>query len=348
MQADVQVAIDRMLASSVKFFGIHEEYRDTLNFAHLLRDVRHSLSFAPPKYIDVDVGEATTVKCLSNGLWLCYHDQLPYAVLLARFREYSPEPLLRVEIAVKAGPAGESFAERCFAELEAAVRAARSYRGKILSFDSEDDYRGTSTGIMVHRLPAVQREQVILSEQTLKLLDRNVMQFVGSREALRQLEAERWVVYYQNRGAFVAAVTASDIRNLYGVRRILEMGSVAAVAHHVDEPTLREARALDAEMRRAPELSAIVSAHNRFHELLYGSIGNPRLVEAIAAHRVTVRRLADPRPRVAAIVKMTRPLHRALLKAFAERDVRAAQRATDAELAELQAIMLAGVAEASA
>lgn len=168
------------------------------------------------------------------------------------------------------------------------------------------------------------------------------------REALRQLEAERWVVYYQNRGAFVAAVTASDIRNLYGVRRILEMGSVAAVAHHVDEPTLREARALDAEMRRAPELSAIVSAHNRFHELLYGSIGNPRLVEAIAAHRVTVRRLPDPRPRVAAIVKMTRPLHRALLKAFAERDVRAAQRATDAELAELQAIMLAGVAEASA
>lgn len=166
------------------------------------------------------------------------------------------------------------------------------------------------------------------------------------REALRQLEAERWVVYYQNRGAFVAAVTAADIRNLYGVRRILEMASVAAVVHNVDGQTLRDARLLDAQMRRTEELSAIVSAHNRFHELLYGTIGNPRLVEAIAAHRVTVRRLPNPQPRIAAIVKMTRPLHRALLKACAERDVKAAQRATDAELAELQAIVLAGAIEA--
>ena len=163
------------------------------------------------------------------------------------------------------------------------------------------------------------------------------------REALRQLEAERWVVYYQNRGAFVAAVTATDVRNLYGVRRILEMGSVAAMIHNIDEETLREARSFDVQMHRAKELGAIVSAHNRFHELLYESVGNPRLVEAIAAHRVTVRRLPNPQPRLAAIVKMTRPLHRALLKACVERDVKAAQRATEAELAELQAIMLAGL-----
>jgi DNA-binding GntR family transcriptional regulator len=168
------------------------------------------------------------------------------------------------------------------------------------------------------------------------------------REALRQLEAERWVVYYQNRGAFVAAVTAADVRNLYGVRRILEMGSVAALVHNVDEPTLHEARSLDAEMRRAKELGAIVAAHNRFHELLYGSTRNPRLVEAIAGHRVTVRRLPDPQPRIAAIVKMTRAHHRALLRACAARDVKAAQRATDAELAELQEIMLAGLPEAGA
>ncbi len=95
--------------------------------------------------------------------------------------------MLRVELAVPAGHAGEAFAERCFAELEEAVRAARSYRGKILSFDADANYRGRSTGIMVHRLPLIDREQVILREQTLGLLDRNVLQFVGSREALRRL-----------------------------------------------------------------------------------------------------------------------------------------------------------------
>ena len=187
MQADVQVAIDRLLSSPIGFFGIHEEYRNDLDFAKLLREGRQAQALAPPQYLDVDVGEPAPVKCLKNGLWLCLHGALPYVVVLGRFREHSPDPLLRIEIAVPAGEAGESFAERCFAELETAVREARSYRGKVLSFDAADDYRGRSAGIMVHRLPAVHREQVILSEQTLKLLDRNVLRFVESREALRQL-----------------------------------------------------------------------------------------------------------------------------------------------------------------
>jgi ATP-dependent Clp protease adapter protein ClpS len=187
MQADVQVAIDRLFSSPLGFFGIHVEYREELGFAQLLRDGRRAQALAPPQYLDVDVGEATPVKCLRNGLWLCRHAGLRYAAVLSRFREYSPEPVLRIEIAVPAGSVGEIFAERCFSELEAAVRAARSYRGKILSFDGDADYGGRSTGIMVHRLPAVDREQVILPEQTLKLLDRNVLKFVGSRDALRRL-----------------------------------------------------------------------------------------------------------------------------------------------------------------
>ena len=40
---------------------------------------------------------------------------------------------------------------------------------------------------MVHRLPPVAREEVILPEQTLRLLDRNVLKFVESRDALRRL-----------------------------------------------------------------------------------------------------------------------------------------------------------------
>jgi ATP-dependent Clp protease adapter protein ClpS len=187
MQADVQVAIDKLLSSPIGFYGIHQEYRDHLAFAQLLREGRSAQALAPPQYLDVDVGEAAPVRCLKNGLWLCLHGEMPYAFVLARFREYSSEPLLGVEIAVPAGDVGETFAERCFTQLEAAVREARSYRGKVLSFDDDDDYRGQSTGLMVHRLPPVHREEVILSEPTLRLLDRNVLRFVESREALRGL-----------------------------------------------------------------------------------------------------------------------------------------------------------------
>jgi ATP-dependent 26S proteasome regulatory subunit len=77
--------------------------------------------------------------------------------------------------------------QRCFVELEKAVHTAPSYRGKILSLDGGADYRGRSRGVTVHRLPAVDREEVILPERTLKLLDRNVLDFVGNRAALRRL-----------------------------------------------------------------------------------------------------------------------------------------------------------------
>jgi ATP-dependent Clp protease adapter protein ClpS len=188
MRADVQVAIDRLFASPIRFFGIHEPYRyETVNIATLTRDGRNAVAVAPAQYQDVDVGESDPVKCLINGLWLCRTDGLRYAVALSSHREYRTEPGTRIEIAVPAGADGAEFVQRCFSELESAVDAARSYRGKILSLDGDDDYRGRSKGVMVHKLPPVERENVILPEATLKLLDRNVVSFVESRPQLRRL-----------------------------------------------------------------------------------------------------------------------------------------------------------------
>ncbi len=88
------------------------------------------------------------VKCLYNGLWLCRTEELRYAVLLCFHREYDHEATNRIEIAVPAG---------------------------------------ASCAAMVHRLPPVDRADVILPERTLRLLDRNVLSFVGNRESLRRL-----------------------------------------------------------------------------------------------------------------------------------------------------------------
>jgi ATP-dependent Clp protease adapter protein ClpS len=189
MQADVQVAVDRLFSTSpIRFFGIHEEHRyETLTIARLTRDGRNAQAIAPAEYHDVDVGESLPVKCLNNGLWLCQTDGLRYAVVLSSHREYGYESGTRIEIAVPVGADSAEFVQRCFSELESAVNAARSYRGKILSLDRDTDYRGRSRGIMVHKLPQVQREDVILPEATLRLLDRNVLSFVGNRPQLRRL-----------------------------------------------------------------------------------------------------------------------------------------------------------------
>lgn len=190
MRADVQAGVDRLFSGSpLRFFGIYEEHRyETLNFAALTRDGRNAHAIAPAQYHDVDVGESAPVKCLDNGLWLCRTDgDLRYAVVLSSHREYSREPGTRIEIAVPVGAEGAEFVQRCFTELERAVNDARCYRGKVLSLDVERGYSGRTTGIMVHKVPLVRRDDVILPEATLKLLDRNVLDFVGNRPQLREL-----------------------------------------------------------------------------------------------------------------------------------------------------------------
>jgi hypothetical protein len=189
MRADVQAAVDELFsAAPVRFFGIRETDRyETLTIAALSLNARHPQAIAPAQYFDVDIGEAEPVRCLHNGLWLCLADELRYAVLLSTHREHYGEAAVRVEIEVPAGARGAEFVKDAFDEIERAVGAARAYRGKVLSFEHDDNYRGRSRGLMVHKLPPVRSEEVILPEPTLKLLDRNVMGFVEGRAQLRRL-----------------------------------------------------------------------------------------------------------------------------------------------------------------
>jgi len=108
-------------------------------------------------------------------------------VLLSSIRDPGCHPEARIEIAVTAGAAGEDLVQGCFLELEKAVTASRCYRGKSLSLDNDLGYSGRWKGIMVHKLAAVDRGDVILPEATLKLLDRNTLRFVESRAQLRRL-----------------------------------------------------------------------------------------------------------------------------------------------------------------
>jgi ATP-dependent Clp protease adapter protein ClpS len=189
MRADVQSALDKLLSvSSSRFFGIYEQHRyETMTFAALTRDGQYAHTIAPAQYQDVDIGETEPVKCLNNGLWLCRTNDLRYAVVLSFHREYGHEAGNCIEIAVPAGAAGAEFVQQCFSELENAINTARSYRGKILSLEGDTDYRGRSRGVTVHRLPPVERDDVILPEATLQLLDRNILRFVATREQLRRL-----------------------------------------------------------------------------------------------------------------------------------------------------------------
>jgi len=239
MRADVQVAVDRLFsASPIRFFGIHERHRyETLTIAALTIDDENAPAIAPAQYHDVDIGESAPVKCLNNGLWLCQTDSLRYAVVLSSHREYDREAGTRIEIAVPAGEVGAEFVQRCFSELESAVNSARSYRGKILSLDGDAEYRGRSRGVTVHKLPSVRREDVILPEATLKLLDRNVLNFVGSRPQLRRLgqSIRKGILLYGPPGTGKTHTIRYLASNLPGhTTLIITAAQVALLAHYMN------------------------------------------------------------------------------------------------------------------
>jgi DNA-binding GntR family transcriptional regulator len=163
------------------------------------------------------------------------------------------------------------------------------------------------------------------------------------REALRQLEAEGWVIYHRNRGAFVAAISAKDVRQLYQVRRILESGAIRLAAQLVDPHQLRVLRNLNRALQKASDYRKAVVLHQEFHQTLYAAVGNPKLLEAIARHHVRAQRLPLASKRIDAMVRRTRADHRAILAACERHDPRAAESAILEELSHLETIMIEGL-----
>ena len=143
---------------------------------------------SPPQYEEIDIGEEQPVRALSNGVWFLKRGGRPFVVLLAPVSQFGPmgqSTSVQFEIAAINSPEGTQLAQSFFKQLEEAVLRAESYRGKILSLEqSENNYTGQATGIKVYKLRTVERDQVILPEKTLELLDRNVIHFVQQRQKL--------------------------------------------------------------------------------------------------------------------------------------------------------------------
>jgi hypothetical protein len=189
-RVDVQLALDKMFAKhpKAKLVGVHTQYQhETLTVAHLLGNQHFPVVIGPLQNEEIDIGETLPARCLRQGLWLVQDDAVPFALLLSSAFRFGHAEGTHIEIAVPPGEAGSHLSRRLLDELEALVRQTASYRGQVLSLDSPDRYSGHHGPLRVHKLRNVQRDEVILPEKTLQLLDRNIGDFVRQRERLRKL-----------------------------------------------------------------------------------------------------------------------------------------------------------------
>jgi len=205
MRADLHRSVQRMFADDpelVHFSGVLKQYDHSgLDLASLMAPNPHDPAHAaPPRYEEMDVGDAEPVRCLQNGLWLLGKGAAAHAVLLAAGGQpqYGNVTGLKIAVAARAGEEGARRARDLFERLAEAVKESASYRGKILSLESAHRFAGESSGIQVHRLKTVAREDVILPATTLELLDRNILGFVRQRARLASfgLPLKKGLLFY--------------------------------------------------------------------------------------------------------------------------------------------------------
>jgi len=168
--------------------GIQAGYAfQTFTFSMLSLDRQDAPVIAPLEYEDVDIGETLPVRCLKSTMWLCEREGQRFAVLLTPILKHAEIGGWQVEIAMMPKDGSPDVSGMLLQDLERRIHEAQSYRGKVISLEQRDNYSGKAGGVRVHKLRSVCREQVILPEKTLRLLERNVSEFIGQREQLHKL-----------------------------------------------------------------------------------------------------------------------------------------------------------------
>jgi ATPase family associated with various cellular activities (AAA) len=200
-RVDVQVALDDFLQRyPARLLGIHSGFgHETVNLAHLLtRGSPFPVDVGPLQHDEVDIGEPDPVRCLKMGLWLSSAENLPFAILLSPAFQYGAVAGIQVEIGVPPGEVGLAFSQSFFREIEKGVNAGRTYRGRVISLETGIDFAGRGGTVKVHRLHQVAREDVVLPDRTLSLLDRNVSAFIGARDRIKSLglSAKKGLLFY--------------------------------------------------------------------------------------------------------------------------------------------------------
>jgi hypothetical protein len=191
MRVDLQKALELVFppaSAAIRFMGFSTPYpMPNFGFATLLDESAYAPVIAPAQYVELDVGEAMPARCLENGLWLFEEDEVACALLLSSKTDYGGMTTVLLELAVPPGETGAAIVRRYFDTIEARTLAATTYRGKVLSLQQHAHRSNQATGITVHSLPAVSREDIILPASTMSVLERNVLGFVHQRAKLGRL-----------------------------------------------------------------------------------------------------------------------------------------------------------------
>lgn len=188
LRVDVQTALDSLTAGARRV-GIHSRNRyDASDMASLISERDHAKLIGAIQFEDIDIGEGRPVRLATNCLSLMDDASTPLAVWVNLRSDHTESVQLSVELLA---PPGEEAAARTTAMLdaiEAAVAQGRSYRGKVLSLEASETFRGTAANALtVHFRTPVADHELILPDSVKESLERHIIRFSAERSALKAL-----------------------------------------------------------------------------------------------------------------------------------------------------------------
>lgn len=142
------------------------------------------------------------------------------------------------------------------------------------------------------------------------------------REALRLLARDGWVVVLPRRGYLIRPIKLEDVREIFGMRLMMEPHIAMQAARLVTEDDLVQLRASIEAQTNAAELGEALYAARRFHAAVAEVLGNVRILRTLLDLLDEVRRLHFLLPGVESHITSQEELraHRQLVTALADGD----------------------------
>jgi cell division protease FtsH len=163
-----------------------------VKMAYLLSSQRGmQVTEGPVEYVNIALSDSHVLACVQSGLYLIQNGEQKLALLVRGPREMTPRAGLDVEVMA----AERTIAEGFLADLRTIMRVHNVYRSHVVSLTTSN--RGT-LDVQFHRLPKIEREDIILPRGVLERIERQTISFARLREKLRaaQRHIKRGILLY--------------------------------------------------------------------------------------------------------------------------------------------------------
>lgn len=169
---------------------------------------------------------------------------------------------------------------------------------------------------------------------------------VPVREAFFQLQAEGLVQVVPNKGVYVRTVSADNLRELFRLRRLLEVDVLGDAVPLHTAATLNRLETVQAALDKASAVADWIAGDREFHESLYAPAQRPETMAVVRRLRHIVDRFYFARMKPGTRAQAWHEEHHALIRAVKRRDAAAAGRLLAAHLAATERSALAALPKA--